>query len=727
MRSFLILIFTFGTVIAQNSDPPKISAVKINEPLRLDGKLDEAVWESAARIDRFIQREPDDGQPVSEKTIVYICYDGDNIYFGIDCRDSEPENIVATEMRRDEILYNNDCIEIYLDTYNDHRSAFCFSTNSLGARRDGIVVTDVSEEEQNWDWNGVWEVKTESNSEGWKAEIMIPFKTLRFKPGTNLVWGMNIARYIPRKREEAFWAPISRDLGFWGHYRVEVFGHLQNLQSLQQPLKWQIKPFALTGVQRDFIEEDEYDKKLDFGLDAQYLITPNLTATITLNTDFAQVEADQEQINLTRFELFLPEKREFFLEAANIFNIGERSFSPMVPPNSLFFSRRIGLSDDNEIVPLIGGVKMTGKEGGLNIGFLDIVADKISYVNSDDDSVDIPRTNYTVARLKQDIFTNSSIGVIGLNKQSIDGHGYTRNFALDANFYLTSNAQMSGFLAQSFEPSVSKNNYAGYLDFSYRDDLFNISASQNSIQENFNAEMGFFPRTNARKSQLNFGISPRPGILKIRQIYLFNDFIYITDQQSRLETRTNLTGFFSLFNNGSALLGVYLQNYERLIEEFEIHDDIIIPIDTYRFDRVFLMYRSDLSKPIAGSIQFESGNFFSGTLTGYGVQIFFKFGKRLTVNMEYQYNDVKLTTGDFKTTLIISRIIYSFSPDLFLKPFIQYNSDTNLITSNFLLNFIHTPGSDLYFVYNEELDLSGSKVRTENRTILLKLTYLFGL
>jgi hypothetical protein len=721
-----LLCFLIHELQAQSENPPKLYAIKGVASPDLDGKLDESFWQNAALVNRFIQREPEEGSMVSESTLVYIYYDEDNIYFGFDCRDQEAEKIIATEMRRDSYLLNNDCIEIYLDTYHDHRTAFYFSTNALGARRDGIIQAELNDQTQNWDWNGIWDVESHIDDRGWTAEVVIPFKTLRFSPGRNRTWGLNIARYIPRKREEAFWAPIKRELGFWGHYRVSAYGHLEGTDILRQPGKWEIKPFSVAGVQQDFTIENEYDTKLDIGLDFRYQLTPNITATLTINTDFAQVEADQEQVNLSRFELFFPEKREFFLEGATIFNFGERSHIPLTPASILFFSRRIGLSDDNEMIPLLGGVKITGKEGPLNIGFLNILANRASYINDDDEPVHIPRTNYSAARLNLDLFSNSSLGIIGLNKQNIDHFGYVRNLGMDGNIYLNDNTQVGGFLSKSFEPFVSDKDYAGYFDFLYMDDFFSLFFSQNSIQKNFNADMGFFPRTDIRKTQINTWISPRPDLFDIRQIFLIYDFSYITDQQGMLASRINYSGFFSLFENGSNLLALYGQNYERLTEEFEISDDIIIPEAIYRYDNILIEYQSDRSKPLAGKIRFNGGDLFHGTLIGYGADAYLKLGRHLTAELKADYNTIHLPEGTFTTTLVGARIIYSFHPDLFIKPYIQWNSDTDKIISNVLFNFHYIPGSDLYIVYNEEFDLSNPFTRTENRTVLLKFTYLFN-
>jgi hypothetical protein len=700
--------------------------VRINSSIKIDGLLDDKAWQQASLLDAFIQREPLEGESVSERTEIKIMYDENNLYLAARCWDSEADKIVADVMRRDMYLLNNDCIEIYLDTYHDHRTAFCFCTNALGAQRDGEVVPDLSEELQNWDWNGIWENVSRIDSSGWTAEIAIPFKTLRFSTGPEMVWGFNVARYIPRKREEAYWSPVLREYGYLGKYRIADYGHLTGLQDIKHPEKVQIKPYALSGIERDLEINTDYEKRFNLGLDAKYLLTPNLTFDVTVNTDFAQVEADQEQVNLTRFELFYPEKREFFLEGASIFRLGERTLSPLTPPNEFFFSRRIGLSEDNELVPLIGGIRLTGKTTSYNIGLLNIFADRTRYYDEDDNLVEIPRTNFSTLRIQKDVMQKSAIGIMGTNKESLDNDYYNRSAALDANIFLTENTQVGGYLAKTFTPDLVNKDLAGYIDFYHSDDLLNIFVSQNSIGENFNPELGFFPRTGIRKSQIELWVSPRPGILSIRQLFIFNNFMYITDQQQQLETRKNYTGLFSDFDTGAYFFIIYVQNYERLTEEFEIHEDVIIPIDIYRFNYIYSELQSDRSKSLAARLIFSSGGFFDGHLTEYGIMGDIKFGSQLTVNLELDVNDVRLPYGNFRTTLLGTRIIYSFTPNVFIKPYLQWNSETNRFISNVLFNFIHTPGSDLYFVYNEELKRESNKFVSKNRTFVVKFTYLFN-
>lgn len=711
---------------SSSSDSTFVRAVKISEPIEIDGILNESVWTEGKAYDNFTQREPNNGESVSENTELKILYDDDNLYISFRCWDNNVNEIVANEMQRDKNLLNNDCIEIYLDTFHDKRSAFYFCTNPLGAQWDGIITSDLPDEAQNWDWNGVWDNSCTIDENGWIAEIKIPFKTLRFKNEEVLVWGANFSRYIARKREESFLTPISREFGWWGKYKVSSFGELNGLSNISQPEKLLLKPFLLTGITRDFEEESSYDKKLDFGFDAKYLLTSNLTLDLTLNTDFAQVEADQEQINLSRFELFLPEKREFFLERANIFQFGERNLFPIIPTSVLFFSRRIGLSDDNELVPLFGGAKLTGRAGNYNVGFLSMFSNNTSYYDDDDVLVSIPKTNFSSLRVQKDLGNNSTIGFIGLNKESLSDNSFNRTLGIDANIFLNENTQVGGFISKTFSPELEGNDYAFNGDILYLDDFWLGYAAQNLIQENFNAEMGFIPRTGTRRSQFNIGISPRPGILNIRQVTIFNNFNYFANMKSQLDSRLNLAGVWSVFNNGSNLFFAHSLSYERLTEEFEIHDDIILPLGIYEFGSFMGEYNSDMSQTISGKISTSFGNFYSGNIFGYGFGLNLRINSNFSTEFDFGKNMVELPVGDFTTTIMSARFIYTFSPKLFVKTFVQWNSSRDVIIGNLLFNLIHTPGSDLFFVYNEEIEKKDGNFKTLNRTILLKFTYLFS-
>lgn len=727
----MVLVSCTVPLLAESQDsaaaPPTLRISRSAGVIKIDGHLDEPAWRGAAVTTRLIQREPHEGDPASERTEIRVMYDEHALYIGFRCLDSEVPRIVASEMRRDAVVLDNDCVEVYLDTYHDQRTAFYFATNPLGVQRDGIITADAGDEDQNWDWNGVWENASSIDSLGWTAEIAIPFQTLRFRSENKMVWGLNFARLIPRKREEAYWARILRDYGFVGKYRISAYGHLEGLQGIQHPGSLELKPFILGGVQRDFEKNAPYQWKRGIGIDAKYHVTPNITADISWNTDFAQVEADQERTNLTRFELLFPEKRDFFLEGASIFRFGERTWSPVMPASVLFFSRRIGLSEDNTLIPLLGGVKVTGKQGGTAIGFLNMTADRTSYLNDNEEQVSVPITNFGIVRLRQDILENSSIGLIGLNKQSLDNGLYNRGLGVDANIYLSANTQVGGFVAKSFSPGKSGNDMAAYGDLVYSDDFWTLFLNHNSVQDNFNPEMGYFQRTGIQRSEVSFGVSPRPKMLNLRQVTLFNDLHYIVNQQGQLEARYSYAGFFSQFQDGATWIALASWNMERLTEDFEISDSVTILPGTYRYANVFSEFDSDKSRVVSGSLIGRFGQFYDGRIAGLGGGVNVKLGSHLTCNLQFERNIVDVSAGTFTTNIVGTRIIYSFTPKLFAKAYFQWNSEKDEAIANVLVNFIHTPGSDLFIVYNEEMETRRGSVTPRNRTLLLKFTYLFNL
>ena len=727
LLTIIITVVNEVSTPAQEIKDRQIIAQKIESAITLDGILNEPAWRNSSPIATFTQREPNNGQPVSEKTELLILFDYDNLYIGVKCWDSQVNFIVANEMRRDNSLFNNDAIEVILDTYNDHQNAFSFITNPLSAQQDGIITAGQLETDQNWDWNGIWECAASINDSGWMAEVKIPFKTLRFPKRDINTWGFNFERIIPRKREEAFWAPIPRELGFSGKYRLDCYGQLIIKGEISQPEKLLIKPFILGGVVRDFEENELYTKQLDIGLDTKYLVSSNVTCDITLNTDFAQVEADQEQYNLTRFELFFPEKRDFFLEGASIFRFGERAWNPVAPPAILFFSRRIGLSQDNEVIPIYGGIKLTGKIDNLGIGMLNMFTNRKDYINDDGEHVMIPRTSYTVLRVKNDMPNNSFFGAMIQRKQSLEDKAYNGVFGIDGNFFLNSQTQIGTFVAKTSSPQLQKKDFAFWSDIFHQSDLLTFRIGQNIIQDNFNPEMGFVSRTGCRTTSLDFSVSPRPDFLGIRQIFLFDDFYYFAKSSGDLESRWNFTGSWTQFQNGSSLLFMFSQNYERLFEEFEIYDGITIPTGVYRFNNFISEYQSDLSEPLSGKLNTTIGQFYDGKLLGIGVGSNLKLGSKLTFNVEYNYNKVNLPVGGFITNLLSLRILYTVSPLIFFKTFIQWNSERNAVLGNFLFNFIHSPGSDLYIVYNEEINTQNKILSSKNRNIILKFTYLFNI
>ncbi len=704
---------------------------QVQLPPTIDGALSKGEWQRAAMVNRFTQKEPVEGADVSEPTFVLITYDESNIYFGIRCFDKEPDKIVGNEMRRDYDLSENDYFEIIIDTFHDQRNAYYFATNSLGARLDCEIKTEG--EHINWDWDGIWRSAAQKDRYGWTAEVAIPFQTLRFENADQLTWGINFGRYIPRKREESFWSPISRDDDYnnFGRFRVSKFGTLNGLKNLSQDQRFQIAPFVVGGVERQFGPEGGTLRESDIGLDAKIRLTSNLVSDVTINTDFAQVEADEEEVNLSRFSLFFPEKRSFFIEGLDVFNVGEESRSG--PFSLLFFSRRIGLVRDPNTfalrrVPITGGVKATGKEGKYEIGFLNVLTGSSDVAGSIPGAQRAnPRTNYSALRVKRDLFERSHVGFIGLSKDATDGSHSNRTFAVDGSFAFQNNIEVDGYLAKTFTPGIHGGDYNAFLRGSWGNDKYFAQASFSDIGRNFNPEMGFLLWQDVRKYNLQMSASPRHTFLNSRQVHLSYDIEHIADHNNELQYRTLQPGLLNIFKDESYFFLGWTNYYDNIQSIFSLGPAVIRP-GVYRYNVVGASYVSDLSKKVAGSVRMGGGSFYDGTFLGLTLNSYFRPADKVAVDLTWNWNrvDVPFENGEFTTNIVGFRFNYSFSTELYVKTFIQWNSFDNRIVSNILLNYIHSPGSNFYLVYNEELNTLGG-VRTSNRTLLAKLTYLLNL
>ncbi len=728
IRRYLFLlsfIFLFPICISSASEPIeyRAEAYRTFQSIEIDGDFNETDWQQAKPINRFVQTEPDEGVPITESTEVRILYDEKNIYFGFTCSSSHRDNIVANEMRRDaENLRENDNVFILLDTYNDKRNGVFFRINPLGAMQD-IALTN-SGDSQNRSWDAVWDCRSKINDTHWTTEIAIPFSQLRFNRSDSMVWGANFGRTIRQKKEEATWVPVSRQYGSRSKYRTANLGSLVGLAGITPSRRLEVLPYVLPGVNR--IEGDEgIDSKFDIGLDLKYGLTSNLTADLTLNTDFAQVEADQEQVNLTRFSLYFPEKRPFFLEGAGLFDFGiprPSFFNP--PPLLLFYSRRIGL-EEGYAIPIMGGSKITGKVGPYGIGLLNVLTDEFhtdSSVTDEDDIVDLSRTNYSVLRVTRDLFSGSSIGAIAINKQDTDT--YNRAGGLDFAYRPNDSIDVRGLWARTYEEDVSVKNDAMYFGSTWRNSLLQFNGTYTFIGENFNPEVGFVRRQGSRRFRGQMRFTPWPRKFGIRRIFMGPEVDYILNQDDELETREfSLTNWFQL-EQGSWVNVEIRRTSEFLDEEFEIRDGVIIPIDDYDLTTFRTMIDTDEGRKISGRFGANYGTFFNGTNRGFDIQANFKPSGRLAFETQYQFNRVDLPNeAPFNVNIFGSRIVYSFTTTLFAKLFAQWNSDDEVISTNFLLNYIYRPGSDFYLVFNQIYDSDGTKTALEESTVVAKMTY----
>jgi hypothetical protein len=719
-------LFFFASAAAWGERPPSsrtIVAPMVRDMPRIDGRLDDAVWAGAARVTGFIQTEPHNGEEATQTTEVYIAYTAEALLIGARLADSEPARIVATEYRRDARLDADDSFEIFLDTFHDRRNTFYFATNPVGAKRDGLINNEGSV--LNWEWDGVWDVACSRGPEGWIAEFAIPFSTLRFRPGSPEGWGLNFGRLVARSREQSYWAPLDRDLGYYAKWRVSEYGTLQGLTGARRGGRLQVKPYLLGGVEQDFADEPgDADFRRDVGLDAKVGLTATLMADYTANTDFAQVESDQQQVNLTRFPLFFPEKREFFLENAGLFQVGELVQGEWEPPSTLlFFSRRIGLYDDEYEVPILGGARLTGKLGRYDIGAFDIVTRSTQI----DEETTVPATNFAAFRIKRDLFARSSIGGLVLSKSPADEGSYNRVIAADFNLNPSNSTTFHGFAAKSFTPGLTGASHALAVDGARETDKTYLFGTYAEIGEDFNSEMGFLQRTGIRKARGAALWSPRPGWGGIRQIFLGDYHTYITDREGNLETQYNWMSAEIHFNDGSVAFGGWNNMAEGLTEPFEIRDGVEVPIGEYRFDQATFHYRGSRSRSISVSWGVDIGGFYSGTIRSVNGGVQLRPHGRVGLSLEYFRNRVDLPVegGRFVTNLAIMRAVFAFSPRAYIRSLFQYNDDDDKAAANVLFRYTYRPGADIFVVYNEERDTGGSAWSVAKRELLVKVTFYF--
>jgi len=708
VRLTLILCSSAQTLLASDEDRT-VTAGYVESKIVIDGILDEREWSLVEPATDFIQNEPNMGEPASERTEVRLLYDDETLYVGIYCFDSAgTEGITLTDVSRDYGSTDNDHFAVIFDTFDDDRNGLAFGTNPVGAKRDFQVTQDG--ERTNADWDTIWDVKSQITDSGWQAEMAIPFRSLRFRDSQQQVWGINFNRRIRRKNESSHWSAIPRP--YWLS-RVSLAGELEGINGIGQGRNFYIKPYLLTPVVRR--EQDDVDFLPDAGVDIKYGVTPGLALDLTVNTDFSQVEADQQQINLTRFPLFFPEKREFFLENSTIFQVKRVGSGFRSNDRDLiaFFSRRIGLSQ-GRVVPILGGARLTGTAGPYRLGFLSIQTD---------DSDTTPSTNFSVARIRRDIFQNSDIGGIFINKD-VKGDHYNRTYGVDTNWQFFRYLEAASFLLKTDTPGLQGEDKAFHAFVGWRDPSIEMEAEHLSIEENFNPEAGFVPRTGIRTSKGQFIAKSRPGeaIPWIRQFRPNLGIEYITNQENVLESRDFDQTFSIDFQDGGLFWFTHRFLFERLDEPFFIRPDQAIPVGDYRFRVISTNYSSDQSRMFSGSLFFQTGEFFDGhkttTRAGFGFKPGYHFGSSIAWNRD----DVELPSGDFTTHLVIVRLDYSFDTHMFLDALIQYNSTVKEIASNIRFNFIHKPLSDFFLVYNERRATTGEVIE---RALIAKLTYVF--
>jgi hypothetical protein len=715
-----------------------LRATRIPEPIVLDGKLDEPVYSRVPAVGDFVQQEPNEGEPATEKTEAWVFFDDDNIYVSARCWDSHPERMVINEMRRDNFnIFQNENVTLVFDTFYDHRNGFFFQTNPLGALRDQAVGDEG--QTNNQDWNTVWEVKASVFEQGWMVEIAIPFKSLRYREGRDQIWGFNLRRSIRWKNEETFLSPVAASHRFRGIYKFSEAATLVGIEAPLSSRSLELKPYGLGSVVTDQTLDppvaNDFDG--DAGLDVKYGLTPGLIADFTYNTDFAQVEEDRQQVNLTRFNLFFPEKRDFFLEGQSIFAFGgvemrggggrsqrgedETELTP-IP----FFSRRIGLTDYG-VDPILTGARLTGRAGGYRVGALNIQTRGV-------EGTLIDPTNFSVFRLRRDVFGRSDVGVLATHRTTSLTEGGNQNsfLGVDANFSFFTNLRVNAYYSLSRttldgggEIEGNDTSYRAQLD--YGGDRYGLLLQHLLVGESFKPELGFVTREAFRRSFAQPRFSPRPSIEAIRRFVFQGEFDYIEGEPTGvLETRRMQGQFTTEFEAGDEIQVEYNRQYEFLPEEFEIYEGIVLPVGAYDFQDVRLLYRFGPQRAVPGNASFRTGSFFGGERQEIAYNARVEVSPSFSIEPNLRFNFVDLPQGKFRTDLASSRFNWTLSPRLAIISLIQYNSSNDSLSSSVRLRWEYEPGSDFFVVYTDgrTTDVEGFP-RLEARTFAIKFTKLF--
>ena len=716
---------------AQTPKPaPTVRAHRVTQPVRVDGRLDEEIYKITPAITGFVQQEPDEFQPATEKTEAWIFFDDDNVYVSARNFETHPERRVANEMRRDTgQLRQNDTFGVMFDTFHDKRNGYIFYANAIGGLADS-QVTD--EGPPNADWNTVWDVRTGEFDGGWTIEIVIPFKSLRYQPGTDQTWGVNLRRVVRWKNEWSYLAQVPRALTtFRGFLKISSAGTLEGLQVPSGSTNLELKPFALGGVSTDntvtpTVSNDRYGR---VGGDAKYGITQSITADLTVNTDFAQVEVDEQQVNLTRFNLFFPEKRDFFLEGLGTFAFAGRASAGLAAGSGdtpyLFFSRRIGL-DQSRVIPLRAGGRVTGKAGRFTFGAINVQT-------GDDEAARIESSNFTVVRAKSDILRRSSIGGMFTHRTATPGRvGANNGFGVDASLSFYQNVRFDAYLAGTKTEGREGDNlsYRGFFD--YVGDLYGLQAERLVVEPNFLPEIGFVRRTDMRRNFALARFSPRPrNIPNLRRITTQASLNYLTNNQNRLDTREAVARVEAEFTTSDLFSMAYTDNYERLARPFVIATGVTLPVGSYDFYTTRIGYIGGQQRPISGEVVLETGTFYNGDRITISVNTArVQVTPQVSLEPSFSINWVDLVQGSFTAKVARTRATYTLTPRMFVSGIVQYNSAGTSFGSNVRFRWEYRPGSELFIVYTDDYnteELRPDVTSLRNRALVIKFNRLFRL
>jgi hypothetical protein len=708
--------------VAESLPRPSATASKLLSTPTLDGRIaGDSAWEGLAPATGFTQVQPNEGEAATQKTEVFLGYTETAFYIGVVAYDDDPSRIIVSDSRRDSSLDETDSFRVIIDGLLDRQNGYIFGTNPAGVQYDAQVIKEGSTGNFssggggfNLNWDGSWNVKALITDTGWSAEMEIPFTTLRYGKNPDQVWGINFQRNIRDNNEIVYWAPISieRNLN-----RVSAAGTVDGI-SPPATKNLQITPYALTQwTEGGDLRGTESEQ--DVGVDLKYSVTPSLTLDVTVNTDFAQVESDEFVVNLDRFSIFLPEKRPFFLENAGQFTVGNARAV------ELFFSRRIGIGDGEE-VPIAGGVRLSGKVGaGTNLGFLYMSDEGLPGIAAQND--------FIVARVNQELPNRSSVGALIVSREgdgSLSPPGVkdeNQTYSVDGRWGVGDNLLFEGWIAKTETPYLTGDDYAYSAKMDYDSSTWASRLNYTEVAEDFNPEVGFLRRDDYTEAEFFLMRRFRPddlwGLLEVRPHITFRD---TWDLDGFLESGLRHYDVQWEFKNGYRLDTAANELTDGLVEEFEIIEGVFVQPGTYSGWESSIIFHTNLSKPLSFRIRTSNGKRFGGDRTVVDSTINFRVGETFSTEFSVVYNDFDLPIegGDFSVTLSRARISYSFTPQMLLQALVQYNDDSKVLATNLRFSMLRTANTGLFIVYNE-FDERLPDAAPKSREVIIKYTYLF--
>ena len=710
-------------------DDVTVRAVRLDAPLKIDGRLDEAVYTHVPSISDFLQQEPREGQPATEKTEAWILFDDDHLYVCARNWDSHPERTIANELRRDNgNILGNDNFTFVIDPLHDKRNGYMFQTNPLGALRD-MAITD---DQQNQAWNGIWYVKTARFDQGWTMEVAIPFKSLRYRGSGPQTWGINLRRLVRWKNEFSYLSLVPAALGTSGVSRMASAATMIGLDTPAESKNVELKPYAVSAATTNRAGASPFTNRVDAnaGFDFKYGLTRSLILDATYRTDFAQVEEDLQQINLTRFSLFFPEKRDFFIEGQGIFDFGgvQAGNSPGDVP-LLFFSRQIGLSA-GQAVPVVGGLRLTGRTGPYSVGLLNIQTD-------DAPAARAVSTNFSAARLKRNLFRRSNVGVMATRRgpgaagATSPSQDASYSIGADATMLFFKSINLTGYYARTSTPtaggvSATGASYRGRFD--YTNDRYGAAAEHMLIGPGFTPEVGFVRRRDVRRTYAQVRFSPRPKrSAVVRKLTWQGSVDYVTNASAtELQTR-EANGLFRVdFQSSDSASIEYSREFERLPARFTIAPGVVVPAGGYSSNTARVGYNLGQQRRVSGRLSAGAGTLYQGTRQDVSYSGRWGVVPRLSVEPSVSFNWVSLPYGDFTARLMSTRFTVTPTARMLISSLVQYNVDARSVNSSARLRWEYTGGSELFVVYSDGRDTRGTGLPALlNRTVAIKATRLF--